>query len=284
MRLQYVFALLLALSASQANAQLHYGFKTGLNFAHFNGPSETDNAGKSLETWKNVTGFHIGASFSYPITDYFGLRGELLYSKRGAKYDYNGQSYRVFRLPNNTTSTTGNARYLINVNTSYLDLPIMAYGRVGDLEISGGGYVGLLLQSVGDGSLTYQDASNNDIQFNLRYNYRKDAAGGSEDDGTTVTAVVDGRQVQLPKTLGAYYDYPEDRGNLYKALDYGLMGGLAYYFTSSLYFGARVQYGLADITKNSADLARAKTDGNNLLYRDDKDRNFSLQFSVGFGF
>ncbi len=284
MSLKYVFVLLLALFASQVNAQLHYGFKTGLNFAHFNGPSETDNTGKSLETWKNVTGFHIGASFSFPITDNFGLRGELLYSKRGSKYTYDGQSYRVFTLPNSTTTSTGTARYLISINNSYLDLPILAYGRFGDFEISGGGYAGLLLQSVGDGSLTYRDAANNDLQFNLRYNYRKDVAGGSEDDGSKLVAVADGRQIELPKTIGAYYDYPEDHGNLYKSLDYGLMGGLAYYFSSSLYFGARLQYGLADITKNSADLAHAGTNGNKLIYRDDKDRNFSIQVSVGFGF
>jgi len=284
MRLKYVFALLLTIAASQVNAQLHYGFKTGLNFARFDGPSETDNSGKSLETWKSVTGFHIGAAFSYHFTDNFGLRGELLYSKRGAKYTYDGQSYRVFKLPNSTTTTTGTARHLVSINNAYLDLPIMAYARAGDFEISGGAYVGLLLQSVGDGSLNYRDASNNDLQFNLLHNYRKDKAGGSEGDGQKIIAVADGRQLELPKTIGAYYDYPEDRGNLYNTLDYGLMGGLSYYFSTSLYFGARLQYGLADITNNRTDLARASTDGANLRYRDDKDRNFVIQFSVGFGF
>ncbi len=284
MSLKYVFALVLVLLASQANAQLRYGFKTGLNFARFNGPSEVDKTGKSLETWKNVTGFHIGASFSYPFTDNFGLRGELLYSKRGAKYTYDGQSYRVFNLPNSTTTTIGTARHLVSINNSYLDLPILAYGRVGDFEVSGGGYVGLLLQTVGDGSLVYRDASNSDLQFNLRYNYHKDDPGGSEDDGEKVIAVADGRQLELPKTIGAYYDNPTDRGSLYKTLDYGLMGGVAYYFSSSLYFGVRLQYGLADITSNRADFTRASLDGQNLIYRDDKDRNFVLQASVGFGF
>lgn len=284
MRLKYVLPLVLALLAGQLQAQLRYGFKTGLNFARFDGPAETDNAGKSLENWKNVTGFHIGASFSYPLADNFGLRGELLYSKRGAKYTYDGQAYRVFNLPNSVITTVGTARHLVSINNSYLDLPILAYGRVGDFEISGGGYVGLLLQTVGDGSLVYRDAANSDLQFNLRYNYRKDAPGGSEDDGEKVIAVVDGRQLELPKTIGAYYDDPTDRGSLYKTLDYGLMAGAAYYFSSSLYFGLRLQYGLADITNTRADFARASLDGQNLIYRDDKDRNFVLQASVGFGF
>ncbi len=283
MRLKFTFALLLACSAVQVQAQLHYGFKTGLNFARFDGPSETDNAGKSLETWKNVTGFHIGAAFSYHFTDNFGLRGELLYSKRGAKYTYEGQSYSLFNLPNGNT-VNGNSRYLISINNSYVDLPLMAYGRFGDFEISGGGYVGLLLASVADGSLSYSDVANENLQFNLRYNYRKDEAGGSESAPETVLANLEGRKVELPKTLGAYYEYPEDRGQLYKSVDYGLVGGLSYYFTSSLYLGARLQYGLADITKNSADLQHATTDNGNLLYRNDKDRNFTLQVSVGFGF
>ena len=283
MRLKYAFALFLALSTCQLQAQLRYGFKTGLNFARFDGPSETDKAGKSLEIWKNVTGFHIGASFSFPFTDNAGLRGELLYSKRGAKYTYDGQTFSLFNLPNgNTLSST--SRYLISINNSYLDLPVLAYGRVGDFEISGGGYVGVLLQSVGDGSFTYNDASNNNVQFNLRHNYRKDDPGGSENDNETVIATLDGRQVELPKTIGAYYEYPEDRGHLYKTLDYGVMGGLAFYFSQSLYVGVRLQYGLADITDDRADLARSGTDQGALIYRADKDRNFVLQASVGFGF
>ncbi|MEO6759158.1 MAG: outer membrane beta-barrel protein, partial [Saprospiraceae bacterium] len=207
MSLKHTFALLLALSACQLNAQLHYGFKTGLNFARFDGPSETDNAGKSLESWKSVTGFHIGAAFSYPFTDNIGLRGELLYSKRGAKYTYDGQSYSLFHLPNGNIMT-GSSRYLVSINNAYVDLPIMAYGRLGDFELSGGGYVGLLLQTVGDGSLTYNDGSNKNLQFNLRYNYRKDDPGGSESATDNVIANLEGRQVELPKTLGAYYEYP----------------------------------------------------------------------------
>ena len=283
MRMKYTFALLLGFLACQLHAQLHYGFKTGLNFARFDGPSETDNTGKSLETWKNVTGFHIGASFSHPFTDNFGLRGELLYSKRGAKYTYDGQSNTLFNLPNGNT-LTGASRYLLSINNSYLDLPVLAYGRLGDFEFSGGGYVGLLIQSVADGSLTYQDASNNNLQFNLRYNYRKDDPGGSDASTEKVAATLDGRLVELPKTIGAYYEYPEDRGHLYRSVDYGLMGGVAYYFSHSLYAGVRLQYGLADITNDRADLQRASTDNTNLVYRADKDRNLVWQVSVGFGF
>ena len=52
-----------------------------------------------------------------------------------------------------------------------------------------------------------------------------------------------------------------------------------------MYAGVRLQYGLADVTNNQADLQKNST-GNNkaLIFRDDKDKNFSIQASVGFSF
>jgi hypothetical protein len=298
MKLKYTFALLLFLTAFSLNAQLRYGFKTGLNFAHFTGPSESDDAGASLETFKNVTGFHIGASFGYSFSDNYSLRAEVMFSKRGTKYNFSGESYRVFRYTNGATLSTGNSSYLININNSYIDIPVMGVARWGDFEVSAGGYVGFLVSSVGDGSLRYSgktvplsntvtnvETGSEELVFNLQYNYRKDEPG--EGDGTEkVIARVDARNVEMPKTLGAYYDYTEDRGSLYNTVDFGLVGGLAYYLSTSLYIGARLQYGLADITNNNADLSKTKinvTDGS-LIYRNDKDKNFVIQASVGFSF
>ena len=283
-------AALMLLTTNTVDAQLRYGFKTGLNFASIDGPSEVDAAGTELETWKSLTGFHIGLSLAYEFSDAFGLRSELLYTKRGAKYTYDGDSYRVFRYDGGSTLSTGNSRYLININNSYIDLPIYAYGRWKDLEISAGAYVGLDVQSVGEGSLSYTNGMTDplrnpiaDLEFNLDHNYRKDAPLGGE-GGQTVVAQVDAETVELPKVLGAYYDYPEDKGNLFNTLDYGLVVGLSYYLSRTLYVGARLQYGLADITNNDADLSKATTDNGNLIYRDDTDRTFVIQASVGFSF
>jgi hypothetical protein len=283
---------LLAVAALTLNAQVRYGFKTGLNFARLDGPSELNDAGAELETWKNTTGFHIGMTFSYHFTDNVGLRGEFLYSKRGAKYTYDGQSYRVFRYDGGSTLAAGNSKYLLNLNNSYLDLPVMAFARLGDFEISGGGYVGFLVQSASDGSLTFSDGRTvplgneiEKIQFNLQHNYRKDKPGEGVKNSATFVARVDARNIELPKTVGAYFDHPEDRGSLYNTIDYGLTGGVTYYFSRALYINARLQYGLADVTNNDADLSKARTDENGgLLFRDDKDRNFVIQTSVGFSF
>jgi hypothetical protein len=304
MKLKYALLFLLATLVFSLDAQIRYGFKTGLNFAKFSGPSETDSEGKALETWDNVTGFHIGATFGYNFTDNYGLNAELLFSRRGVKYIFDGDSYRVFRYPNGETLSTGSSRYLINVNNSYIDIPLTFVARWGDFEVSAGGYAGFMVGSVGDGSLRYAgktvplgntvtnvETGASELVWNLSHNYRKDNPGEGEGE-EKVIAKVDARNVEMPATLGAYYDYPEDRGSLYNGLDYGLIGGVAYYLSSSLYIGARVQYGLADVTNNNADLSKTEIDAltpsipyeERLIYRDDKDKNFMIQASVGFSF
>lgn len=304
MKLKYALAFLLTALVFSLHAQIRYGFKTGLNFASMKGPSETDADGKELESWENVTGFHIGATFGYNFSDNYGLRAEILYSKRGAKYTFDGESYRVFRYSGGQTYSTGTSRYLINVNNSYIDIPLTFVGRWGDFELTAGGYAGFLVSSVGDGSLRYAgttvplgntvtnaETGTSELVFNISHNYRKDEPGGG-DATEEVVARVDARNVEMPNTLGAYYDYPEDRGALYNSMDYGLIGGLAYYLSNSLYIGARLQFGLSDVTNNEADLSKVEFDAftpnlelsQRYKYRDDKDKNFIIQASVGFSF
>ena len=285
-------SVLLLAFASPVFSQIRYGFKTGLNFARMDGPSELDAAGATLETWKNTTGFHIGATLSYNLSDNFGLRTELLYSKKGAKYTYDGAGYRFFTKPNGTVvRTNGNTRYLLNVSNSYLDIPLMGFAKFGDFEIQAGAYAGLLIQSAAEGSLRYTGAktvplgnSLADVEFNLDYNYRKDDPAGG-DNAQIVKVLVDNQPIDVPKTLGAYYDFAEDRGSLYNTLDFGLIGGVSYYLSRTLYVNVRLQYGLADLTRTEADFNRNKTgDGNTLIFNADKDRNFTIQASVGFSF
>lgn len=299
--LKQILVALLLLGVFSANAQIKYGFKTGLNFAKMLGTAETDLAGKELETWQNTTGFHIGMTFSYKFTDNFGLRGEFLYSKRGAKYTFDGQSYRIFKHSTGEILTLGTSRYLININNSYLDLPVMAYGRLGNFEISGGAYVGLLIQSGGEGSLRYTGKTllgndvyinptktDTELNFNLNYNYRKDDPGegsAKSNDEVPINVKADAFISETPQTLGAYYDYPEGSKRLFNTVDYGLIGGLSFYISNALYISARVQYGLADLTNKDADLSKASVGTNKeLIFRDDKDQNFIIQASVGFSF
>lgn len=268
-----------------STAQVKGGVKIGLNISNLKGPAETDlDKGTVLESTENYTGFHMGPSFSIPFSDRFGVRGELLYSKKGFKYKYQGTSPRLFRYDNNQGfgGTIGQANLGLSVNFVNLDVPLMAYARLGKLELSGGAYLSVLFQKVADGALQYSwknlDGTEGQIELYQVHNYNKDVIGGA-DDSETITTQVNGRNVTLPRTVGAYYDFPEDKGNLYKSLDYGLIGGASFYISSTLYVGARLQYGLVDLTNNSADMSRYLGYPNN---REDKDYNYNIQVSVGF--
>ena len=292
MRLNILFLFFAWLGCSNLSAQLRYGFKTGLNFASMRGPSEVDGSGANLEDRNNLTGFHIGVATYFDITDNFSVRGELLYSKKGTKYVYEGPSFYTFRYTGGSTYSTGKAKYAINVSNSYLELPIIASGRWKDFEVSAGIYGALLIGSTAEGAFLYTGARTapplnsaiDDLSFNLLYNYRKDAPG--EYDGELTKRVrLDNANVDLPATLGAYYDQTEDNGPLYNSIDYGLVGGLSYYISRSLYIGGRFQYGLADLTNNDADVSRfAPNTDRTFLFRNDKDKNWTIQASVGFRF
>jgi hypothetical protein len=291
--MRIIFSMLLAASCFPIflNAQqLRYGLKTGLNFSRINGPSETAN-GTDLESWKNTTGFHIGIAFDYEVTDRFGLRGEAVYSKRGGNYTFNGPSYRLFATSAGTVRSTGRSNYKINVNNSYIDIPLTAYGKFGKIEVSGGGYVGFLVQSVGEGTLSYTNGITaapanirlDSLDFNLHHNYRRDEPG--EGSGDVQRVRVENALLELPSTLGAYYDQKEDNGSLYNAVDYGLVGGASFYLTSSLNLQGRFQYGLADLTRNKADVSRSTLNADGTpIFRDDRDQNWNITVSVGFKF
>lgn len=286
----FTFTICFFLSALALQAQLSGGVKIGLNFSNLKGPLEQDAAGANVEQYKNYTGFHIGPAFSYAFSDRFGLRGEVLYSKKGFKYEYSGAGYRTFTLDNNqgTISNTGTTKLGLSVNLNGFDLPVMGYARLGNLELTGGAYASVFVIKVAEGAMQYSwknlDGSDGSIELLQRHNYNKDKFG--EGDATnTVVATVNAKKATLPQIAGAYYDFPEDRGKLYKTLDYGLIGGAAYYLSSTLYVGARLQYGLADLTNTNADVSRQtrNADGS-LITRADNDHNFTIQASVGFSF
>ena len=119
----------------------------------------------------------------------------------------------------------------------------------------------------------------------MTYNYNKDKFGEGDNAQSEIAYfnTAQTRKSTLPKTFGAYYDYNEDRGNLYKFVDYGLSAGASIYVSRSLFVGARLQYGLADLTNNNADQSKYERDDNGfLLFRNDKDLNYNIQVFAGF--
>ena len=265
------------------------GFKAGLNFSTLKGPSETDSSGSEVEENKTNTGFHIGAAFRMELTEVFGLRAELLYSQKGTTYNYDGNSWWVFYpSAGNPIYSTGIRQEAISVTNTYIDIPLMAYARIGRIEVSGGVNASVLLGSRGTGDLTYrgQSLSGANIEsfdIALDYNYFSDKYGEAntlEEHKRTIG----GNTVGIPKNIGAYYFGVDNGEKLYQRLDFGLNAGLSFYLSHTLFLGFRLNYGLTDITNGEQDIARAQlaTDRSFILRTQDHERNFSLQASIGF--
>ncbi len=278
----------LALVAFTQNSHLGFGFRAGLSYSKFDGPSDVDPNGNNLESFKMNGGFHIGVMVNYKITDLVGLRGEFMYSQRGTKYVYEGPSY--FLLDRNTLTSltlTGTRRQTLNVNNAYLDIPILAYYKLGKFELCGGFNTGLLVASTGGGSIRFagklggSDLTPFDIS--LSHNYKSDEAGGGSPATTNLS--VGGKTYMIPTFLGAYYDFDERDKDLYKTLDFGLVAGLSYFINDGLFLSARYIHGLGDMDRNEYDISLQSLNANDTyIQRSDKNTSQSFQFSVGFSF
>lgn len=264
---------------AQAQDRLTYGFKAGLNFNNITGDKLPE------ETYSNNIGFHIGVIFKYELTDLFGLRWELVYSQKGVKYTYKGPS--SFLLQEATTPFLLSADRDMNIDLSndYLDIPVMAYGKFGPIEVSAGFNVGLLVGSFGGGQVRFTSTSpaNASFELNLDHRYFSDKAG----EATTFeleTIDISGDRIDIPKQLGAYYEYQEKDGSKYSFLDVGINAGLALYINDGLSVGFRANYGLLDVTRSEMDISYKEFDGNYPAPRDDINKQVSYQVSLGFSF
>ncbi|MEM1123152.1 MAG: outer membrane beta-barrel protein [Bacteroidota bacterium] len=282
----------LAVPPILAQAQtLTYGFKAGISLSKFDGPSEMDGA-TELEVNDNANGFLVGALFRYWFTDLVGVKWELLYSQKGTDYIFNGPAYQI--LPTDVGSNvilTGTKRMNLNISNSYFDIPILLYGKFGKFEIEGGVNVGLLVASTASGELGFMNgrteagSSVDDFIATLDYKFKRDDPGEVDFELGTTTINIDGTPKNIPRILQAYYQFPEDRGRYFNLLDFGLNVGAYYYWNQGLFLGGRFNYGLTDVTRDDYDVSSVALDENqDFIPRSDKDRNISLQFSIGFSF
>lgn len=291
--IQRILLLLLVvvctLSVSAQDKKIGYGFRAGLSYSKFNGPSETDPNGKELESFTNDKGFHIGASFSYKFTDLVGLRAEFMYSQRGSNLNYEGPSYYVVGRDFFPYTLKGTRKQQLNVNNTFIDIPVMLYYKFGKLEIFGGINSGLLIGSSGAGSVRIENVTNGTLTPNpylaltLDYNFKKDKAGGASVEQTEFQ--VNGLTFMEPSRLGAYYEFESRDKMQYKTLDFGLVGGASLYFNQGLFVSFRYIYGLGDVDRNDYDISLQTLNSDNThVYRADNNRSLSMQFSVGFSF
>ncbi len=290
--LKYLFlcmAFFFGLSLKAQSDFLGFGFRAGLSFAKIDGPSELGPNGEDLETNNMASGFHIGVMVNLKFSDIMGLRTELLYSQRGTDYTYDGPSY--YLLGRNTLQSVtlmGRRKQTINLSNSFIDIPLMAYYKIGYFEISGGLNTGILIASGAGGSIEFDGVSPNGnpvapFEVNLNYNYKSDDAGYASAE--TKDVIVDGRRCALPNFVGAYYEFPAKEKSLYKTIDFGLAAGVAYFLNDGLFLSIRYIYGLSDMDRNFYDVSLQSLSPNGTpIQRADINKSKSWQFSVGFSF
>lgn len=278
----FIAALLIGTWAQAQNFGI--GFKTGLNYSTMIGPSEVDANNNDLETFAYENGYHLGAIFTYGLTDNFGVRGELMFSQKGMDYKYKGDSYWVYYAPNGDKvyHETGQREQRFFLRTSYIDVPLTAYGRLGKVEFSGGVNVGILVGAKGPGELKYGGDTAGDFVLPLEFNYRKDDVTSGVGEEPQITSVF-GNDIQVPAEATAHYGAFGTTDNLYNALDFGLVGGVSVFVSKSLFIGLRANYGLSDVTKQEQDLSKHKlSTDKEFTTLDHKDQNLSFQLSIGF--
>ncbi|GJM31571.1 MAG: hypothetical protein DHS20C18_05720 [Saprospiraceae bacterium] len=288
-RILFFFCLSVLLLNTNLQAQITGGFKTGLNFSTFNGPSEVDGNGSNLETLKLNSGFHISGMINFHITDLFGIRTEIMYSQKGTDYTFNGQSFWIFYPDPDTEilNKGGNRNLKLSISNAYIDLPIMAYGRLGRLEASAGINIGILVSARAQGEITYDGTNIEPFTIALDYRFAADeeekvATGENSQVAYTTNS---GVPVRVPVTAGAYYGIFGRNKRLYNVFDLGLNAGLSFYLNKGLFLGFRLNYGLLDATNNDQDFSNANLgEQDNFLKLDDRDTNMSLQASIGFSF
>ncbi|RMF01234.1 MAG: PorT family protein [Bacteroidetes bacterium] len=268
-----------------AQGELSGGFKTGLNFNRLDGPQNTG------VVYDNNTGFHIGASFLYSITDLFGLKGELLYSQKGTQATFEGDSYFVFYPVDGGEPIFANGRRRsdITIANSYIDIPLMVYFRLGRVELEAGVNAAMMIGSTGSGAITFSGSTPQGSTIE-EFTSAIDARYYSDDPGaasirSSKTAILSNTTVFIPTTIGGYYEGPMNDEKRFNRFDFGLNAGLSIFLNQGLYIGGRLNYGLTDVTRAGQDLdLRQLGDDNTFITRDEMDRNLSIQTSVGFRF
>jgi hypothetical protein len=105
---------------------VRFGIKGGLNISqlYVDRPDVQDENAK--------LGLHAGVFLKAPLSDFFALQPELLYSNQGAKVNYNGMPLLGIQ--------SGEVRF----NLNYIQLPVLAVITAGPISFQAGPYVSYL--------------------------------------------------------------------------------------------------------------------------------------------
>ena len=290
-----LFIFCISLS-QQAQAQDYkFGIRAGLNYSQLLGPTISESTHQDKFTLNN--GIHFGVTFAYHLSDNFGFRTELAYNQIGTKYTFTSDNAPyVFRNGLEREPRRGKIERFLDVNNSYIHLPFMVFVKPHrKVELYGGIYTQFLVLPTAGGKIDFTDPKDPaDYSYSfiqsIEANYNSDAGREAKgNQGLTVALDIDGERqdITMARLIGGYYelDDSEKKASKYNWFDAGLEGGASYFINNSLYVGLTGMYGLFDVTNDKVDIDYYNLDEfNKYKFKDDFDRNFSLQISLGFKF
>lgn len=296
-----IYVILVLSSVSLFAQGYNIGIRAGLGQNKFNGPTEMN----AIENYKLSGGFHFGINFQWNFNDIIGVRSEIVYNQTGSAYEFSSEDgYFLYRRLVTGTLALDLApraewpllrdKKVINLtySNSYLQFPITAHVRVNNkIDLFAGGYFGLMLNPLATGTINFGEGDLFEFphifEQGLEYDYNSDVAGEYNRFVNSRLLIVNGRDVDIPGAVGAYYFFEDDTEyeQKFKSVDYGLTGGFAYYLNRGFYTSLRVEYGMADITRTRGDVSLQELNPDKtFVFNDDDDRNLGFYISLGFKF
>lgn len=262
--------------ATVSNAQ-QYGVKAGLNGSIAFAYGSTQD-GESAEL---QFGYQAGFFYEHNLSEKLDLMVELNFERKGtvSKRDYSITVPATDEMGSPVINPVTMAPFFntvavvqeIDAKLSYINIPILFRFNLGNVKPYIGPNIGFMLK--GKGTL--------DRTINIT----------SEIPGLEIPPIVsDGVEMDFKEysefvALYASQIPPED-GDYLNSFEFGLNIGAIYDINENMFVDLRISQGLADLTNDSynLDMYPDAAAGYTFPYRDDKDRNLSLQLSFGYRF
>ncbi len=269
---------------------ISWELKGGFTFASISGPAEKIGNTRITEDFSYQTGFHASIGLNTLLSRHSGLRMELMYNRRGTNYSFAGQSYWFF------TSTTdeelfsfGTRKTELSITTSYLEMPLLYFIRTNRVELSGGISLGYLINARGKGELLYSGITEGGstvapFKIRLDFDYIKDPLKPAPAQINLLRSL-DGKVVEIPQTISAYYESSDASARHFHRFDVQIVGGISFFLSEELFIGLRLNYGITDLSNDLQDISTTRVNmDKSLIPRNDYDRNFAFQSSIGLRF
>lgn len=291
-RIFFCLGLLLSLSSAvfTQDKNISWELKGGFTFASISGPAEKIGNTRITENFSYQTGLHASVGFTSMLTRHSGLRLELMFNRRGTNYNFTGQSYWFFETPNHEELFSfGTRKTELSITTDFLEMPLLYFVRANRVELSGGVSMGYLIDARGKGKLVYSgitEGGSTVAPFNIRldFDYLKDPLEPLPAQINLLRSL-DGQIVEIPQTIGAYYEASNSEARRFHRFDAQIIAGISFFLSEELFIGLRINYGITDLTNNLQDISMTQVNSDkSLIRRSDYDRNFAFQSSIGLRF